>query len=111
MKTQLFLALLATATLLGGCDKKEEGGEKTETTAAKAAGGDADIPKICNDYLSKFEACFKDMPAAAKAPLEQAMQANKDAIKNANTPEAKKALETTCKAWVDALDQNPACKK
>jgi len=112
MKTSIFVALFAAAALISGCDDKkkdadegdDESGEKSEK------GGDGDIPKECDEYLKTVEKCLKDMPAEAKTAFEQSAKAQRDAIKAATTPEAKKALKDGCKTALDAMKQNPACK-
>lgn len=101
MKNKLFIAMLAATAMLVACDDK-----KKET-----GGGDSDgVPQVCEDYLKKQEACIGKMPDAAKKPMQDAMKTTRDSFKAANTPDAKKALETSCKAMLDAVAKNPACK-
>jgi len=79
--------------------------------AAPAPGGDAAIGVAeCDDYLKKATECFGKNPAA-KAALEPALKANKDAwSKAAATPAGKDGLKVGCKAALDGLAQNPMCK-
>ena len=92
-----------------GCDKKDEGA-KTDDKAGAAASGDKIGVQECDDYITKYEACIKKMgPAAAAA--ETAFKAQRDGFKQgASTPEGKAALKTSCKAMLDGLANNPACK-
>ena len=61
--------------------------------------------------MKKMTDCMGKMPAEVKAAQEQAFKASKDAWKAAAaTPQGKEGLKTACKAALDALAANPACK-
>src|SRR5690348_936974 len=125
MKKLLVVAMLSGFVFVGGCDdKKKEGGAGTEKAAEKGGdkagekggdkgggGGGIGVPE-CDDYLKKMEACLGKMPAEAKAAMEQGFKTNRDAWKQAasSSPAAKEALKPGCKAALDALAANPACK-
>jgi hypothetical protein len=106
------IAALSLALALGACKKDEE--KKPEGASGGGSGGDTGVAE-CDEYIKKYEACFKNMPAAmpaeAKKAMEDGFKANRDAIKSGtSTPEGKTAMKATCKQWVDAIAQNPQCK-
>ncbi len=91
-------------------EKKAE--EKKEEPAA--GGGAADgggggdkigIPE-CDDYIEKYTKCIKDkVPEAARAQMQQAMDASVKAWKEAASGPGKDSLATGCKAAFDAAKQ------
>lgn len=88
--------------------KPEE--KKGEAAAPAAGGGDVGVAE-CDDYIKKMEGCMGKMPAEAKTAMEQGFKQSKDAWKQAAaTPQGKEGLKTACKAALDALANNPACK-
>jgi len=105
---KVMVALIMTGGLLlwgAGCSKSEEG--KT----GEAAAGDKIGVTECDDYIAKYAACIKKMPAAAQGPAEQGFKTQKDAWRTAAaTPAGKEGLKTGCKAALDALAGNPMCK-
>jgi hypothetical protein len=105
--TKWMIALIAAGALLGGCSKDGDKGADGKTAAAGESVGVAE----CDEYITKMEACMGKMPAEAKAVQEAAFKQARDGFKTgASTPEGKAALKTSCKAMVDALANNPACK-
>lgn len=101
----VLLLAMATAGFAVGCgggDKKEGGDAKT--------GGDSVGVAECDDYLKKAEACTSKMPAEGKAAWETGIKTSRDAWKQAASGPGKDALKTSCKAALDGLNQNPACK-
>ena len=119
MKLRMMLSVLALATAFGtvGCDEKKDGDDKTAKSAdkkgdKKADKGGGDLPKECEEYIKAQEACFANMPAAAKGPLEESFKQTREGFKaSMKTPEGKKALGTSCKQLADSVKNNPACKK
>lgn len=114
MKLRMMLSVLALATtfVATGCDEKKETGDKDKDKSAKSDDKGGDLPKECEEYIKAQEECFKDMPAAAKGPLEDAFKQTRDGFKESmKTPEGKKALVSSCKTLADGVKSNPACKK
>ncbi len=122
MKTAITL-IVAIGLACSACGKKEEAASdvdktveasKAEGDTAKgeaAGGGDKIGVQECDDYLTKFEACLKDVPEAGRPAMEQAMKQNRDAWKDmAKEPATRAGLKTACQTALDALKQNPACK-
>ena len=107
---KVMVALIMTGGLLlvgAGCGKEEAKDEK----AGAAASGDKVGVQECDDYIAKYAACIKKMPAAAQGPAEQGFKTQKDAWRTAaSTPTGKEGLKTGCKTALDALAQNPMCK-
>lgn len=100
-------------TLGAGCGKDEKAGDgKTGAAAADSKGGGDKIGVTeCDDYITKYEACLGKMPAASKPAMEQAFKQMRDSWKQAaSTPAGKDGLKTGCKAALDGLANNPACK-
>lgn len=65
---------------------------------------------VCDDFLTKYEACVTGKVPAAQQPafktsLDQTRKAWSDAAKN---PTAKAALESSCKQTADQLKQSLA---
>lgn len=105
--TKWMIALIAAGALLGGCSKD---GDKAADGKTAAAGETIGVAE-CDEYLTKMEACMGKMPAEAKAVQEAAFKQSRDAWKQAAaTPQGKEGLKTGCKAALDALANNPACK-
>ncbi len=116
MSKSIGLMVLVGALFAVGCGDKGGGGDASAKPAAsgeaKSGGGDSIGVAECDDYFKKMEACLGKMPAEGKPAMETAMKTSRDAWKQAADQggAAKDALKTTCKAAVDALAQNPACK-
>jgi hypothetical protein len=108
------VALVATGLLVAGCctGKSGDSGSGSGSGAGPAAAtGDSVGVQECDDYLTKLQACLGKMPAAAKPAMEQSFKQSREAWKAAAaTPAGKAQLKITCKASLDALAQNPACK-
>ena len=123
-KLMTFACAAAVGLAFVGCSKDEKKPEaapaaapakadekKPEAAAAPAAGGGDVGVQECDDYIKKMEACMGKMPAEAKAAMEQGFKQSKDAwTQAAATPQGKEGLKTACKAALDALANNPACK-
>ena len=126
MKNVMTFAFAAAAGLAFiGCSKEEApaaapAAKPAEKKAAPAAapaaaapvagGGDVGVQE-CDDYIKKMEGCMGKMPAEAKTAMEQGFKQSKDAWRQAaSTPQGKEGLKTACKAALDALANNPACK-
>ncbi len=95
MKTSIWVALFAAAAFISGCDDETQ---------------DGDIPKECDEYLKTVEKCMKNVPAEARTSFERGVKVQRDAIKAATTPEARRALREGCKTALDAMKQKPVCK-
>ena len=109
---KMMIALLIGALAAVACSKKDDAGAAASTSGA--SGGSIGV-KECDEYVSRYEACFSKMDAIAKAAAEPAFKAQRDAFKQsaaaATTPDAKAALANSCKQAATALDSNPSCKK
>ena len=92
------VALLAVLAL--GCSKKEESGTSADSIGVNA----------CDEYVKKWEVCFKDPKARAIA--EPGFKELREGWKTlaGQGDIAKQQLEKTCKAQIEALANNPACK-
>jgi len=113
--TKTLVALVATGLLVAGCcggsGSSGSGSGSGSGEGASAASGDSVGVAECDDYLTKLQACLGKMPAAAKPAMEQSFKQSREAWKAAAaTPAGKAQLKITCKASLDALAQNPACK-
>jgi hypothetical protein len=106
------VALMMTIVGLAACDSSGGGSAGSSTTTSASGGGSAAGGSIgvkeCDDYIKKFNDCYKDPTAKAAA------QAGLDAMKQgwagmAKDPQQKAALAGACKT---ALDNFPsaACK-
>jgi Meckel syndrome type 1 protein len=106
-RTIVAVLAVACGLLVGACDKKEE-----PKPGAAATGGGASIGvKECDDYLAKMEKCIGAVPAAGKPAMEQGLKASRDSWATlAKDPTTKATLPASCKAALDALSANPACK-
>jgi hypothetical protein len=105
-KVMMVGLLVAGGLFVGvvGCDKKDGDGK------AGAAGDSIGVTE-CDDYFKKMDSCMAKMPAESKAATEAAMKQNRDAWKQAaSTSAGKDGLKTACKAALDAMASNPACK-
>lgn len=101
-KHGLVIGLVVMGLVASACSKKEE---------ASGGGGNSIGVAECDDYIKKYQACIDKMPAAAKSTAEQGFKVQIEAWKtSAATAEGKAALKTGCKATLDALANNPACK-
>jgi hypothetical protein len=100
--------MLALGALVLACDKSSggSGGATTETTSG---GGGSIGVKECDDYIAKWDSCYKDpaVRAAAKPGLDQMKTAWASAAKD---PNAKASLATGCKSAMDGLMASGACK-
>lgn len=107
--TKTIIALLAAGALLVGCDSGKGGGDGKGEGKAGASGDSIGVAE-CDEYVKKWEACFKD--PTMRAAAEPAFKAQRDAFKTAAAQggAAKDALKNTCKQALDQLATNPACK-
>ncbi len=113
--SKTLVALVACGLLVVGCCKGSGSGSgegsSGEGTNAAAASGESVGVEECDEYLTKLQSCLGKMPAAAKPAMEQSFKQSREAWKTAAaTPAGKAQLKITCKASLDALAQNPACK-
>jgi hypothetical protein len=77
---------------------------------AAGAGGAIGVPE-CDEYLDRFAACLAKMPPPAQdAVLEGLVAMRRAWAEAATTPEGRTGLATGCRAALDALTSNPACK-
>ena len=108
MKRTIVVGLMVALTALLACNKDSGGGSGGSSGGGGSAGADAVGVKECDDYIKKWNDCYKDptTKAAAKPGLDQMTAAWKEAAKN---PASKSALAAGCKS---ALDSFPAaaCK-
>ena len=99
--------MLALGALVLACDKSSggSGGATTETTSG---GGGSIGVKECDDYIAKWNACYKDpaMKAAAQPAFDQVKQSWAGMAKD---PNQKAALAGACKTMVDNFP-SAACK-
>ena len=103
-------SMMVALMFVGGLSMFAAGCGKDEKMGAAASGESTGVAE-CDDYVKKMEACMGKMPAAAKPGMEAGFKATRDSFKASGaTPEGKAALKTSCKALVDGLAQNPACK-
>jgi hypothetical protein len=85
----------------GGDDDDDDDDDDGKKKKKKSGG---DLPKACEKYFDQWDECYKDMPAAAKGPLEDAKDKNREAWEKMlkdGIPES--ALEDACKQAVDAM--------
>ena len=88
-----FVQMVGLILALVGCSKK-----------------DAGMPAECDEYATKWEACFKDPQAraAAEPGFKQLREGWKTLAEQGDI--AREQLRSTCKAQIAALANNPACK-
>lgn len=123
------IALIAIAVTLTACSKTETtpGAAAVEPAAAPApaapsaaaappavpiASGttaSADIPKDCQDYLDKVNACVSKQSGAAGDAMKASMEQTKAAWASMGADKA--ALATACKAVNDAFAQQATAMK
>ncbi|MGL4634510.1 MAG: hypothetical protein ACRCWF_00875 [Beijerinckiaceae bacterium] len=59
---------------------------------------------VCDAFLTKYDACMKNQPAAQKAQFDQMMTQMRTSWKQmAANPQSKPALETACKQITDQM--------
>jgi hypothetical protein len=79
--------------------------------AARAKVDRSKLPAECRDYLKRMDACLTKIGGQSQDPMRQAMQDNEEAWATASAdPAGRKALVDGCKAALDALKANAACK-
>jgi len=100
----VLLLAMATVGFAAGC-----GGDKKEGDKA-ATGGDSVGIAECDEYLKKAEACTSKMPAEGKAGWESGIKTSRETWKASASGPGKDAIKTSCKAALDGLNANPACK-
>jgi hypothetical protein len=109
MKRTMVVGLMVALTALLACNKDSGGSSGGSGGGSAAAGGDAIGVKECDDYMKKWNDCYKDpaTKAAMKSGYDQQVAAFKQA---AATPQGKAAIATSCKSASDALTSSGACK-
>ncbi|HEY3816381.1 MAG TPA: hypothetical protein VGL81_04380 [Polyangiaceae bacterium] len=107
MKRTIVVGLMVALTALLACNKDSGAGSGGSGGSAAAGGGDIGV-KECDDYMKKWNDCYKDpaVKAAAKPGLDQTVAAWKQA---ASTPQGKAGLATSCKMMLDNFP-SAACK-
>ena len=127
MKKIAIALLLGTVFAVGCGDKAAGDGKDTKSASAdkkddkkdgdkkddkKAEGGDKIGVKECDEYMDLFKKCIDKVPAEGKDAMQQGYDASVKAWKDAAAQggAAKDALAQGCKAALDAMAQNPACK-
>ena len=110
MSKILFAVIAVGLFSVMGCSKDSSSSSGGATTAS--GGGDAIGVQECDDYIKKMTACLEKLPGPAKAASEPAFKQMRDSWKQtaASGAAAKAALQTGCKAALDGLASNPACK-
>jgi len=112
MKTTVLAAMMACTFLALGCNKDGGEGEKAGGDSKASSGG----AKVCEDYFAANKKCIDKAIAAipdqamkdqTKKTMEDAEKQWKDMLKD---PASAAAAESGCKAALDALKNNPACK-
>jgi hypothetical protein len=114
MKQMMTLALVMAMLGLVACDNGSSGGSagSSTTTSASSGGGGGGGGSIgvkeCDDYIAKWNACYKDptMKAAAAPAFDQVKQSWAGMAKD---PAQKAALAGACKQMVDNFP-SAACK-
>jgi hypothetical protein len=110
MKRTFVVGLMVALTGLLACNKDSggSGGGSGGSGGAAASGGDSVGVKECDDYIKKWNDCYKDpaTKAAAKPGLDQMTAAWKQAAAN---PQSKAGLATGCKMALDNFPSS-ACK-
>jgi hypothetical protein len=112
MKTTVLAAMIACAALVG-CNKDGGGDAEKSTSDSKASSGAA---KVCEDFFAANKKCIdkaiagipdQAMKDQTKKTMEEAEKQWKDMLKD---PASAAAAESGCKAALDGLKNNPACK-
>jgi hypothetical protein len=111
MKRTMTVALMTAISVLGlglvACDNGSSGGASGSTTTTAGGGGSIGV-KECDDYIAKFNSCYKD--PTAKAAAQPGLDAMKQAwAQAAKEPAAKAGLAASCKAALDSFP-SAACK-
>jgi hypothetical protein len=82
--------------------------ETATPVATVAAAGR--LPKLCEDYLGKLERCAGKLPPEASTSMKDATTQTRSAFNDAANAGGAAALTDACKAGLDALASNAACK-
>jgi hypothetical protein len=111
MTVALMMAMLGlVACDNGGSGSGGSAGSSTTTSASGggSGGGGSIGVKECDDYIAKWNACYKDptMKAAAQPAFDQVKAAWAESAK---TPAGKTGLAMACKSMVDNFP-SAACK-
>jgi hypothetical protein len=105
MMVSVVMAILGVGLM--ACDSSSSGGSMAASGGGAAAGGSIGV-KECDDYIKKWNDCYKDptMKAAAAPAFEQVKQSWAGMAKD---PNQKAALAGACKTMVDNFP-TAACK-
>jgi hypothetical protein len=113
MKRTMTVALMMAMVGLAACDSSSSGGSAGSSTTTSASGGGSAAGgsigvKECDDYIKKWNDCYKDptMKAAAQPAFDQVKQSWAGMAKD---PNQKAALAGACKTMVDNFP-TAACK-
>jgi hypothetical protein len=82
----------------------------TATPVATVASAKASLPKLCEDYLGKLERCAGKLPPEASTSMKDVMTQTRSAFNDAANAGGAAALTDACKAALDAMVSNVACK-
>jgi hypothetical protein len=111
-RTMTAVAVVMGIFGLAACDSSGGGSAGSATNNAASAGGSAGGDSIgvkeCDDYIKKWNDCYKDptMKAAAKPAFDQVKQSWAGMAKD---PATKAALSGTCKTMLDNFP-SASCK-
>ncbi len=75
----------------------------------KPAEPDGSGVKECDEYVAALEACIGKLPADQRAPMEQQLRNQKDALAKAD-PLAKKQMRDGCRTGRATLEADQRCK-
>ena len=108
MNRNTLFVLLSASGILIACGKTETAsqGSAPKTTSSDMIG----IPE-CDEYITKWRDCINRMPGPAQSAATPAFRQTREAWKQtAATAEGKTTVRNACRAQLDALATNPACK-
>jgi hypothetical protein len=103
MNRTIAVGVMVVLGALLGCNKSDSSGSggsgSTSTTSAGGGGGSIGV-KECDDYIAKWNSCYKNptVKAAAQPAFDQ-VKANWTQM--AKDPNQKAALGTACKTMLD----------
>lgn len=70
----------------------------------------APLPKVCNDYLGRLDQCAAKLPGEASASMKAVSTQTRSSFAEVAKVGSTAALTDACRAGLDALTSNPACK-
>jgi len=100
----LFCAMIGVLALSVGCKKSETSAAGSAASSSAAA---STLPQVCQDYIDKAAACFKQANPQMAAPMQQALDNAKaqwsQQLGAAGYNAA--AMEAGCKTAMDSFDK------